>query len=344
VTTSAARTRTVARPALGLLLASLTTLAAACGSSSSSGAAATSAASRTHVTGTADVAYAGSLQFLNEKVIGPSFAAATGAAYQGRGGGSFGIAQEILSGEISPNVFESIGAAPIALLEPKLTSWYVQLAASPLVVAYNPSSPYAPQLRAIAEHRAPLSELFHLMAEPGFHLGRTDPDTDPQGQAFYEMILLAQSALHLPADTATKTLGPLTNPSQVFAETALEARLQSGQLDAASAFRSQAIQLHLPYIALPASIDFGDPSLASSYAKATLELGTGTQVHGVPLVVDATVLGTRDQAPAAAFVAYLLSVKGRSELQQGGYQLLKPEIFGDRSAAPAAVRHALGSS
>lgn len=175
----------------------------------------------------------------------------------------------------SPNVFESIGAAPITAFEPKLTSWYVQLAASPIVVAYNPRSSFAPQLKAIAEGSKPLSDLFTLMSIPGFTLGWTNPDTDPQGQAFYEMVELAQSRLHLPAGSAHKLLGGLDNPSQVFAETALESRLQAGQLDAASAFLSQAVQLHLPYIALPSSIDFGDPALAAEYAKAKLTSAEG---------------------------------------------------------------------
>jgi molybdate/tungstate transport system substrate-binding protein len=324
---------------LGAALATLGLAAAACGSNSG-----TANPPSSTVSGTASVAYAGSLQLLDEKVMGPAFSKATGYGYQGRGGGSFAVAQQIQSKEISPNVFESIGAAPVALLEPKFTSWYVQVAASPIVVVYSPKSPFAPQLRAIAEGHKPLSDLFTLMEQPGFHLGRTNPDTDPQGQAFYEMVQLAGARYHLPPGTTAKILGSLDNPSQVFAETALEARLQAGQLDAASAFLSQAIQLHLPYIALPPAIDFGDPLLASTYAKATLTLTGGKSVHGVPLVVDVTVIGTHDRAAAAAFVAYLLSGSGRGELHRGGYSLVTPRLVGRASGAPKAVRHALAGS
>ncbi len=322
---------------LGVVVAGLGLAGAACGSNPAT-------ANPPAVSGAASVAYAGSLQLLDEKVIGPAFSKATGYGYQGRGGGSFGVAQQIQSNEISPNVFESIGAAPITLLEPKFTSWYVQVAASPIVVAYSPKSPFAPQLRAIAEGHEPLSDLFTLMEQPGFHLGRTNPDTDPQGQAFCEMVQLAGARYHLPPGTAAKILGPLDNPSQVFAETALEARLQAGQLDAASAFLSQAIQLHLPYIALPSAIDFGDPLLASTYARAALTLTGGKSVHGVPLVVDVTVIGAHDRAAAAAFVAYLLSSSGRGELRRGGYSLVTPWLVGRASAAPKAVRHALAGS
>ena len=40
---------------------------------------------------------------------------------------------------------------------------------------------------------------------------------------------------------------------QIFEEAALDSRLQAGQLDAASAYLSQAKQLHLHYIMLPAT-------------------------------------------------------------------------------------------
>jgi len=294
--------------------------------------------------GTADVAYAGSLQLLNEQTVGPAFSKATGIAYQGRGGGSFGLAQEIRSGEIAPNVFESVGAAPIRLLQPHFTRWYVSFASSPIVVAYNPHTSFAGRLAAIARGRAPLSGLFRLMAQPGFLLGRTNPDTDPQGQAFSEMVELAQRRYHLAPGTTTKVLGALDNPSEVFAETALDSRLQAGQLDAASAFRSQAIQLHMPYIALPPAIDLGDPSMASTYAKASLTLSDHHVVRGVPLTVEITTLGTTDTAPAARFVAYTLSPTGRRAFSAAGYDVFRPTAVGRAAGIPLEVRHELGSS
>jgi len=322
--------------AVGALGAVLALGVSACNSSVSSPPG--SGSGRPH--GRADVAYAGSLQLLDETVIGPAFAKATGDGYQGRGAGSLGLSQEIRSGEISPNVFESIGAAPITALEPRFTTWYVQFAASPLVVAYTASSPDAAELDAIASGKEPLAELFRLMARPGFLLGRTNPDTDPQGQAFYEMVELAQAYYQLPAGTAHRILGALANPAEVFAETALDSRLEAGQLDAASAFLSQAVQLHLRYIKLPAAIDFGDPALAGTYARAGLTLTGGRRVHGVALTVDATVIGHTDRAAADAFVAYQLSAAGRAAYRSAGYELLTPSLVG--TGAPAEVRHALG--
>lgn len=314
--------------ALGLALA-------ACGTAS------TAQGHRNAATGTAVVAYAGSLQLVNEKVVGPGFSRRTGYGYQGRGGGSFAVASEIRAGLINPGVFMSVGAAPIARLEPRRTSAFIELYSCPLVVAYNPKSPYAPQLAAIASHRRPLADLFTLMAKPGFRLGRTDPATDPQGRAFIEMVHLAQHRLSLPPATARSVLGAVDNPSQIFAETALDAQLQAGQLDAASAFRSQALQLHLPYISLPPALGFGDPRDARIYAGARVTLAPGQVVHGVPLVVDATVLERANPA-AVAFVRYLLSPAGRAAYTKAGYTPLRPRVVGSAAALPAALRHALG--
>jgi molybdate/tungstate transport system substrate-binding protein len=298
-----------------------------------------------NIKGTASVAYAASLTNLNEKTVGPAFASATGDHYSGRAGPSLGLSQEISSGEITPNVFESVGGKPIEALEPKFTTWYIQFAASPIVVAYNPASQYASRFKAIADGSKPLSDLFTLMEKPGFKLGRTDPNVDPQGQAFIFMLMLAQQQYHLPASTVTKIIqgGPSAADSPtIFDEAALEPRLQAGQLDAASAYRSQAVQLHLHYIPLPASINLGDPAQADHYATASFKLASGETAIGKPLVVDITTIGKNDPS-AQAFVRYVLSAHGLALHKQGGYTLLKPTAFGDTAAIPAAVRAELGS-
>jgi len=323
---------------LGALIGVLALLVAACGTTTHAATSSTTTAG--HRKGRVDVAFAGSLELLDNTVIGPDFERSTGYGYRGRGGGSFGLAHEITDGEIQPQIFESIGTAPIKLLVPEHTRWWIQLAASPIVLAYSPRSRFAPQLAAIAKGKRPLSDLFSVLASPGFRLGRTNPETDPQGQAFCEMVELATKRYHLPADTPARVLGGLENHQQIFAETALDSDLLAGEVDAASAFLSEAVQLHLPYVPLPRAIDFGDPSLAAHYATATLTLAGGKVVHGVPLVVDATILGHPTPA-ATAFIDYLLSKAGRRAFQAGGYTLVPPVLGGPGAAhAPAAVRAA----
>jgi molybdate/tungstate transport system substrate-binding protein len=333
-----------------LLVIAFSGLAAAgCGSSaggsaSSAGSASPASANTNIPAGTADVAYAASLAFLNEKIVGPAFEQAELLKYSGRAGPSDGLSREIAAGEITPDAFESVGGDPIAALEPEFTKWYVQYATTSIVLAYNPASKYAGQFKAIADGREPVRDLFSILQKPGFKLGRTDPNLDPQGRAFIYMLELAQMKYHLPKDSVTKILGsPLASAtaSEIFDEAALEPRLQAGQLDASSAYLSQAIQLHLHYIKLPAAINLGSAALAGQYGKASITITGNVTKHGSPLTVDITTIN--NSAAGARFVSYVLSPAGLALHKQGGYTLLKPKLFGDASAVPASVRSELGN-
>jgi molybdate/tungstate transport system substrate-binding protein len=328
-------------------LACLGLAAAGCSSSGSSG----GSTSTPKPSGTANVAYAASLAYLNEQVFGPAFAKATGYKYLGTAGPSDGLSAEIAAKTIFPNVFISVGGKSISELGSKFTKWYVQYASTSIVLAYNPASKYAPQFQAIASGKKPISDLFTIMQQPGFQLGRTDPNTDPQGRAFIYMLELAQMKYHLPKDTVTKILGgPPASPksTQIFEEASLDSRLQAGQLDAASAYLSQAKQLHLHYITLPADINLGDASFADQYAKASITITTSSGPDtktGSPLTLDiTTITGAKDAAAGSAFVAYVLSPAGRAlYAKQGGYTLLTPTLTGPASAVPASIRKELGS-
>ena len=342
-------------------IACLGLTAAACSSSSSSSsstAASTSAsasatastsasASSTAVSGTANVAYASSLQYLNENVVKPAFTAATGAGFSGTGNASGTLEADIAAGEISPNVFESVGADNITPLEPKFTHWYIPYAGTSMVIAYNPKSKYASEFKAYADGSKPLSTLFStLLQTPGLKLGRTDPNTDPQGRDFIYMLELAQKHYNLPADTVAKILGTsnfgTSNSSQIYAESSLDSTLESGQLDASSAFVTQAIELHLDYIPLPTAINLGSAALASTYATATVKLENGKTKSGSPQVINITQIGAPTPA-GTAFIAYTLSPAGLAQYKTGGFTLITPTVVGDKSAVPSAVLSELGS-
>jgi len=287
------------------------------------------------------VAYAGSLALVNDQLLGPAFTRATHLAYSGRGGGAIGLAREIAQGEVTAGVFESIGTAPLAILRPRFTDWGVAVAGTPLVVAYSPQSRYAATFRKIAAGKLPLADLFRLMAKPGFRLARTNPATDPQGQAFVEMVHLAVRVLHLPPSLPSRILGPVENPQQIFAEESELFEIQAGAVDAGSAFLPAARQRHLPYIVLGPQLDFADPAEAALYRSVTLRLPHTAPVHGAPLAVYATVLRGGDTAAGTRFVAFLLSSQGQSILRRAGYPAVRPSVWGDARAVPAQVRAAL---
>ena len=321
--------------------------AVGCGGSSSSTPPASSPSAAAKASGTANVAYAASLLYLNEKIVAPAFTSATGFKFSGHAGPSDGLQQEISSGEIQPNVFEAVGGDNITPLFPNFTKWYVQYAGTSMVVAYNPNGKYASQFKAIADGSQPLQSLFTLLETPGLKLGRTDPASDPQGRNFIYMLELAQSYYHLPSDTVSKILGGTPGSSsspQIYAESALDSTLQSGQLDAASAYVTQAVELHLDYIKLPSAINLGDASMADTYKSATVtytKAGASTTKKGSPQVIDITIIGKPSKA-ALAFVRYTLSKAGLALYRTGGFSLPPVTATGTTSAIPAAIRSELG--
>jgi molybdate/tungstate transport system substrate-binding protein len=338
-------------------LAALAAAAAGCSSSpasnggTSAGATAKASAkapASAKPTGNVNVAYASSLQYLNEKIVSPAFTAAEGYKFVGHGGASTELANDITGGELSPDVFQSVGGDNIKLIEPKFTSWYVQYAGTSIVLAYNPKSKYAADFKAVADGSKNVCTLFSsTLQSPGFKLGRTDPNIDPQGRDFIMMVMLAQSYCHLPSDTAAKILGTsdfgTASSPQIYAEASLDSTLQSGQLDASSAFITQAVELKLPYVKLPDQINLGSASEKAAYAKATVTVKSGKTYKGSPQVIDITTVGSKPSAGAIAFVKYTLSPAGLAQYKQGGFTVLTPTVTGDKSAVPAAIQSELGS-
>lgn len=266
-----------------------------------------------------NVVYAGSLAFVNDQVLGPAFQRATGIVYQGRGGGSFGMARELQDRLISGDVFESIGLAPLRELEPRDATWAVRLAATPLVIAYNPASRDAPFFRRVADHQVPLRRLFTFLATHPVKIGRTNPATDPQGQAFYEMVELAQMRFHLPKNTVAKILGPWNNPHQIYSEEGLPTELESGGLDLASAFLPEAIQDRMHFIRLPGWLNFAVGTDFRTYARAKVVLPSGVR-RGTVLAIWVTAL---HRSPTGIrYVKYL--VAHARALRRYGYPPLPP--------------------
>lgn len=330
----------------GLLAIACTGLAAAgCASSTAPASSSTgSPAASSKPAGPVSLANASSLAYLNDHVVSPAFTAAAGYPLQTTANSSGTLEADIAANEISPNVFEAVGGDNITPLEPQFTKWYIQYAGTSMVLAYNPHSKYASQFNAIKNGTKPLSSLFTLLQTPGLKLGRTDPNTDPQGRDFIFMLQLAQKYYHLPSDTVAKILGTSdtgsANSPEIYAESSLDSTLESGQLDAASAFVTQAVEQHLDYIPLPANINLGSASLAAYYkANSAVTIKSGTK-HGSPQVIDITIIGTPTPG-ALAFVKYTLSSAGLAQYKDGGFSMITPTVFG--SGVPTEITSELGT-
>jgi molybdate/tungstate transport system substrate-binding protein len=121
---------------------------------------------------------------------------------------------------------------------------------------------------------------------------------------------LAASFYHQP-DMVEKILGPQINTQQIFQEPEIMARLQAGQLDASSAYKTQPAALGLPFLSLPKETNLGDASMEGEYQDATVALN-GKTLHTAPLVFYVAALNDAPQpALAARFIAWLQSPEAR---------------------------------
>ncbi len=322
----------------GCLILLMGMLLAACGSTGSTGGSTPTptAAPKAKVS----VAYAGSLVNLMEKKVGPAFTQSTGYPYVGEGKGSSALANEI-KGKISfPDVF--ISAAPavnttlMGATNGNYVSWYAPFIKSSLVIGYNPNSKFAADFQAVSSGS---KTWYSVLEEPGIRIGRTDPALDPKGVRTIIMTELAQTYYNQPG-LSSKILGTPNNTSQIFPEEDLVARLTSGQLDAGFFYLNEAIDASIPYVTLPTQVNMGDPSLNTTYAKASYtDPKTGAVTKGSAIVYTITILNTaKNKAGAIAFVQFLFSSQGQAFFTNDGLTTVTPKISGDATAVPSQLQ------
>lgn len=274
-------------------------------------------ASRTHARvvaggaskGTVSVLFAGSLVKYMEQGLGPAFERADGYSFRGFGGGSTELASEIKGRIRTGDVFISAAAAADHALQGaangEWVSWYSSFMASPLELAYNPSSNVGKELRRGVPW-------WKVLTQSGIRVGRTDPHLDPKGVLTVEAVDKAASKLHDPA--LAKALGSF----EVFPETSLVGRMQSGQLDAGFFYAVEAKTAKLSTVSL---------SPVYKYAAYTV-----TILNHAP-----------NPTGAAALVRYLLSSARSYTLRRNGLNPMTPQFSGRRASVPAGVRALVGA-
>jgi molybdate/tungstate transport system substrate-binding protein len=285
------------------------------------------------------VLYAGSLATVMENGVGPAFSKATGYAYKGEAHGSLGAARFIRDHLRSPDVF--ISADPsvnrsvlMGSENGDLVTWFVTLASSQLVLAYNPKSPFAPKFEAasVVDTKTPWYE---ILETPGVRFGRGDPTIDPKG--YRTLFLFSLAGKHYQRQEIPDLLGEPLNPAQVLPEVALLANVESGQFDAGIFYKHEIVAQKLPFVTFPPEINLGDPRFSDSYAQATYTTPSGEHVSGAPIIFTITIPKTvKNQAAAEAFVRFLLS---SPDLLKGfGFGIVEHQVGGDREQIPADLR------
>ena len=256
--------------------------------------------------GPVDVLYAGSLVTVVQQDLAPAFQNATDYTVNGVSAGSKDLATDIKAGTQQADVFISAAPAVNATLMGQANgdwvSWYASFGSSPLLLAYNPNSSFAQQLKT--------KPWYQVVGQSGFLLGRTDPATDPKGVLAVQALTEAAKTYKQPtlATIASSTTGE-------FPEQTLVGELQAGQLDAGFFYGVEASAAQLKTLPLR-----GIKTLAATY--------TVTVVNRAPHL-----------AAARSFVAFLLGKKGRAILTANGIKSISPP--GVKGAVPASVKGAV---
>jgi molybdate/tungstate transport system substrate-binding protein len=259
--------------------------------------------------GTVNVLYAGSLVNLMEHGVGPAFDKATGDTFQGFGGGSVGLANQIKGklrhGDVFISANPKVNDALTGEANGGWVSWYVTFAESPVVIGYSASSKFAADFKS--------KPWYQVLSEPGIKIGRTDPKLDPKGALTLTLMKQAETFYKDPG-LAQKVLGADDNPEQVLPEETLVGRLQSGQLDVGFFYSTETSDAKIPAVHLP-------PEIAPKAVYTVTILHDGANAAG-----------------ADQFVAFLLGTDGRNILKEHGLALQDLKLSGDASAAPHDIR------
>jgi molybdate/tungstate transport system substrate-binding protein len=263
-----------------------------------------------------DVAYAGSMGSLMEGPIKSTVAQRLNLEMHGRAQGSSALAQLIVGGSIRPDLFIPITPSPmLTVLHAGKAETAQPIAHTEMVIAYNPKSRFAPKFEAAANGKG---NWWEILQEPGLRFGRTDPVTDPQGRNIIFTMMLAAKMYKQP-DLVEKVLGPTINEKQIFTEPTVQARLQSGELDAASAYKIQPGPFNLPYLTLPKEINLSGEDVHAEHPDVSLSVG-GKTYNPEPLIYYSAVLkDAPNPKGAAAFTEWLKGDEAQAIFRKYSY-------------------------
>ncbi len=265
-----------------------------------------------------DVSYAGSMGSMMEGPIKSSAAQRLNLEFRGRAQGSSALAQLIVGGSIRTDVFIPVTPGPaLTVLRAGKADSAQPIAHTEMVIAYSPKSRFASRFEAVTKGSSK-EDWWKILLESGLRFGRTDPVTDPQGRNIIFTMMLA-AKLSKQADLVEKILGPTINEKQIFTEPTVMARLQSGELDASSAYKIQPDPMNLPYIVLPKEVNLSGQNVHADHPDVTLSVG-GKTYNPEPLIYYAAVLkDAPNPKGAAAFVEWLKGNEGQAIFRRYNY-------------------------
>lgn len=254
-----------------------------------------------------------------------------GVVIEAQFGGSVMMARRIADLHQHADVYAAADytVVPKILGKAGYASWFVGFASNAVTLAYTPKSLGANSINS--------ANWYRIVSRPNVVIGRSDPNTDPSGYQFLQMLSLASEYYHDPSLERT-VLKNATKDAMRDTETSLISALQLGQIDYLAIYASSAISHHLEYLRLPTDIDLSDPSKSDLYALGRAKTERGT-LYGKPIIYAVTIPSSADhKALAVEYVRFLMGPQGRKVLSGSGLEpLSRPWVHG-LLKIPAALK------
>lgn len=260
---------------------------------------------------TVRVLYPDGLADIMQHDIAPAFEQATGNRFAGDHAPSIKLAEEIQQKARTADVLicanPEINLQLMGLPQGDWIDWYAVFMQAPLVVGYDPESRFARALKS--------KPWYQVAAEPGFRLGLTDPNEDPKGGLTVKALQRAVQSHDLHGKEKS-----LAANSRIVPEQDLNHRLQSHQLDAAFFYQPEAATAGIPSV----PVNLGD--ISTTYTITILNRAA-------------------HPGAASAFVAFLLSEKGKKILEKNDALTIMPApaVFGSLGDVPDELKSILSN-
>ena len=286
------------------------------------------------------VALAGTMEQVISRQIGPAFTAATGYKLDITRQSSVLLANRIVSGELTPDVYISSDANVMELVMGPANNdrarWYLPILGSRTVIMHGTQSRFNNDIEAVRTGKMPSYE---LMQRPGLVLKRPNPTIDAGGYRAIFVFDLAERHYHLPG-LKQRVLGADDNESQYFDRAKDFPLIRDGSIDAFITFITNPVVEGFPFVDLPEEVDQSNPSMQNWYATASYTNPRGQTFHGAYAAYAVTIpVAAANAFEAEAFVRLLLSEKGMTIFERAGfYRFRELRIAGDESAVPQSIR------
>jgi molybdate/tungstate transport system substrate-binding protein len=235
--------------------------------------------------------------------------------------GSATVARYIDEGLRDPDI---VALADTALFNQPLTpSWYSTFTSNALVIAYNEDTKEGRRIG-----KAGTDNWYKPIAEGNADIGRTDPKQDPLG---YRTLFMFELASRYYSDATHLTEKSLSR-DQIYPETGLISRFETGGIDAAITYRNMAVSRDYSYIDLPDQIDLSNPKYIEQwYSTVSYTLPNGKTVQGNLIAYGATI---RHMSDAALWVFDILTTG--NYLKQYGF-ILREQFPNYRGTVPKRI-------